>query len=130
LSSAWNATQATARYQIQCSAKPAARDIRIAGTTIKAVRMAELMSGGSVSPIAWNMLELTNTIPEGMKFQATMRKYSAPTATTPGSLLKIPTSAPGTRRQITSRTSIAAVAIPTPTRNVPRTRSGRRAPKF
>jgi hypothetical protein len=30
------------------------------------------------------MLELTNTIPDGTKFRATMRRYSAPTATTPG----------------------------------------------
>ena len=51
------------------------------------VRRNELTSGGTVLPSAWNMLELTNTMPDGMKFQATMRRYSAPTASTPGSSL-------------------------------------------
>src|SRR3954464_8003899 len=76
------------------------------------------------------MLELTNTIPDGTKFQATIFRYSPPTARTSGSLLNRPTSHWGTRWQITNRITIAAVAIVTPTRNVARTRSGRRAPKF
>src|SRR4029079_10399829 len=91
---AWIATTATDRYQIQCSANPFTRDIRYAGITSSAVRISELTSDGIVFPSAWNMLELTNTRPEGMKFHATICRYSLPTASTPGSLLKMPTSGP------------------------------------
>ena len=45
--------------------------------------------------VAWNMLELTNTMPDGTKFHATIRRYSPPTASTAGSLLNTPTSASG-----------------------------------
>ena len=39
---------------------------------------AELASGGSVFPIPWNTLELTNTTPLATKVQLMMRRYSAP----------------------------------------------------
>ena len=56
-----------------------------AGITSRLVRTNELTSDGIVLPSAWNMLELTNTMPDGMKFQATIFRYSPPTASTPGS---------------------------------------------
>ena len=59
-----------------------------AGTAKSTSRSAELPSGGSVLPIPWKMLELTNTIPESTKFQAMIRRYSDPKATTAGSPLK------------------------------------------
>ena len=44
--------------------------------------------------------------------------------------MKIFTSASGHSRQMTASTAINATAISAATRNVPRTRSGSRAPKF
>src|SRR4051812_28763256 len=123
-------TEAADRYQIDERAKPAVVDSRYAGMTAMHVRATELASGGSGLPIAWDMLELTNTMPDGTKFRATMRRYSPPTATTPGSRLNTRTNGSGRKWHASASTVIKAVAIAAPVRNVPRTRSGRRAPKF
>ena len=39
-----------------------------------AMRRNDVASAGRVLPIAWNMLELTNTSPEATKFHDTIRR--------------------------------------------------------
>ena len=41
------------------------------------MRTNEATSAGSVLPIAWNMLELTNTTPDATNVHDTMCRYSA-----------------------------------------------------
>jgi hypothetical protein len=94
------------------------------------MRAVELTSAGMVLPIAWNMLELTNTMPEATKLKEMMRRYSPPTASTWGSCEKTPIIAWGARWQRMVKQAMSTAAKVTPTRNVSRTRSAWRAPKF
>jgi hypothetical protein len=88
------------------------REIIIAGRTNKISRVMELNSGGSVFPIPWKMLEVTNTIPAEVKFNETIRRYSLPKAMTRGSLEKNRINVPGTKKAINVSTSIIDDAIP------------------
>src|SRR5512145_1589004 len=54
-------------YQIHRRVKPGACASSSTGTATMAMRAAEVMSDGMVLPIAWNMLELTNTMPDATK---------------------------------------------------------------
>jgi hypothetical protein len=38
------------------------------------MRVNDVINAGSVLPIAWNMLELTNTSPDATKFHDTIRR--------------------------------------------------------
>src|SRR5215207_11732924 len=79
-------TDAADKYQIQRSSKPGRRDMSSTGTDTSRIRPNEVIKGGMVLPIAWNMLEATKMMPDPMKFQAEMRRYSLTTAMTSGSL--------------------------------------------
>src|SRR5262245_56626173 len=74
-------------------------------------RSTELASDGSVLPMPWNMLDVTNTTPLATKFQLTMCNYSVLNAITAGSLLKIRTMSSDTRRQTMVSTTITAALI-------------------
>src|SRR5688572_29564489 len=117
-------------YQIHRSANPGAWASINTGTATITMRAPDVMSDGMVLPIAWNMLELTNTIPDATKLNAMMWRYSSPTAITCGSDENTPTIGPAASHTITESTNIAPAASPAPVRNVCRTRSALRAPKF
>src|SRR5215212_6126731 len=119
----WIHTEAADKYQIQRSSKPAMRDMSSTGTDTSRIRPNDVISGGMVLPIAWNMLEATKMMPDPMKFQAEMRRYSLPTATTSGSLEKNRINADGAKWQSAASATISPVAISTPDRNACRTRS-------
>src|SRR6185503_1418936 len=117
-------------YQIHRSVKPGDCASNSTGTATITMRAADVMSDGMVLPIAWNMLELTNTIPDATKLKAMMWRYSAPTAMTCGSDENTPTIGPAASHTMSASTNIAPAASEAPVRNVSRTRSALRAPKF
>src|SRR5262245_47383794 len=123
-------TAAAEIYQIHRRLNPGVCDNRMTGTPMMTMRDADVISDGIVLPIAWNMLELTKTMPEKTKLNAMMWRYSAPTAITCGSEEKIPTMASEASQTSNASTNIAAAASTAPVRNVARTRSAFRAPKF
>ncbi len=94
------------------------------------MRTNDEMRAGSVWPIAWNMLEPTKTTPDATKLHDTTRRYSLPTAMTPGSDEKTPIIAAAAKWQATAKTNMKAAAAPAAVLNVSRTRSECRAPKF
>src|SRR5690349_12185679 len=82
-----------------------------AGMAMMAIRTAEAIRDGMVLPIAWNMLEATNTSPDATKFHEMMRRYFAPKSITAGSFEKIPISAAGAMLQAIPNSTIMAVAM-------------------
>src|SRR5262245_45603554 len=65
----WNTIVPADKYQIQLSAKPGMRESMTAGIPVTIRRANEAPSGGNVLPIAWNMLEDTNTSPDPTNVQ-------------------------------------------------------------
>src|SRR5262245_11953654 len=117
-------------YQIVRSVNPGDCASSSTGTATMTMRAPDVMSDGMVLPIAWNMLELTNTIPDATKLKAMICRYSAPTAMTCGSEENTPTIGPAASQTMTASMNIAPAASEAPVRNVSRTRSALRAPKF
>ncbi len=76
------------RYQIQVRWNPAIRDSITAGMTLIRRRNADVISDGRVLPSAWNMLEVTNVMPDATNVSTTIRRYSTPTLMTSGSVVK------------------------------------------
>src|SRR4029453_8085908 len=115
-------TAVTERYHTQRKVKSGFRESNRSGTPTITSRRNEAMSGGIVLPMAWNMLDPTKMIPDATKLQDTMRKYSAPTATTLGSFEKKRIIAAAARWQTTAKTSMPPPARAAADPNVLRTR--------
>src|SRR5687767_10974953 len=88
-------TVATERYQIHRSRKSGMRESISAKIDKRPMRTPDATSDGIVLPIAWNMLDATKIKPDATKFHEMMRRYSEPTAITPGSVENAPTIAAG-----------------------------------
>src|SRR5262245_32579150 len=117
-------------HQIDRSVNPGDCASSSTGTATITMRAPDVMSDGIVLPIAWNMLELTNTIPDATKLKAMTCRYSAPTAMTCGSDENTPTMGRAASHTMRASTNIEPAASAAPVRNVSRTRSALRAPKF
>src|SRR6266480_2445313 len=100
----------------------------IAGIAKVPTRSALLASEGQVLPSAWNRLEQVKTRPIPTKFQDVIRRYSPPTVTTSGSLLKARISPDPCHWQSKVRDAITAQLERAAARKVARTRSARLAP--
>ena len=83
-----------------------------AGTANRTNRVNELNSGGNVLPIPWKTLELVKIIPDDMKLNEIIRRYSLPKAITFGSREKNLISAPDARDAVTASTTIISDAMP------------------
>src|SRR5213079_2348191 len=57
-------TDATDNHHSQCSSKPGSREMITPGMATSAMRTTDAISEGTVLPIAWNVLEATNTRPD------------------------------------------------------------------
>src|SRR5207237_6407736 len=57
-------TDATDNHHSQRSSKPGSREMITPGMATSAMRTTDAMSEGMVLPIAWNVLEATNTRPD------------------------------------------------------------------
>src|SRR5215211_7048521 len=105
-------------YQTHSRVKPDAPASINTGTATITIRNPEVISDGTVLPIAWNMLEVTKITPDATKFHATTCRYTLPTEITAGSAEKICTMRSPKSHTPAARTSIAVPAIAAAVRNV------------
>ena len=56
----WMKTAPAEMYHTHSNEKPGLAESHSTGTAMSSIRVADVMRDGSVLPIAWNMLELTD----------------------------------------------------------------------